>query len=115
MSAKLTVPEAQIWEVETNLKMERSLSIERNVKTFLMKLKIIQKINQVKVLELLIYNEQKVLLSTSKKLENLIEQTQTKPQKTLEHKINSSSMRFTFGIFFKLEENWTLGSSNLEV
>ena len=37
MSAKLTVREAHILEVKTNLKMERSFSFEKSVNIFLKK------------------------------------------------------------------------------
>ena len=56
-----------------------------------------------------------LLLSTTKNCETLIEQTQTKPQETLEFKMNKSRQAFHFKPPIQVKEDWILGLTDLEI
>ena len=56
-----------------------------------------------------------LLLSITKNCETLIEQTHTKPQETLEFKMNKSRQTIHFKSPIQVKEDWMLGLTDLEV
>ena len=56
-----------------------------------------------------------LLLSITENCEKLIEQTHTKPQETLELKMNKSRQTFHFKPPIQVKEDWMLGLTDLEV
>ena len=56
-----------------------------------------------------------LLLSITKNCETLIEQTHTKPEETLEFKMNKSRETFHFKPLIQIKETWMLGLVDLEV
>ena len=50
-----------------------------------------------------------------KNLDVLIEQTQRKPEKTIEYKMNKPMETFSIETLLELQENWTIGLTGLEV
>ena len=58
---------------------------------------------------------QDLLLSITKNCETLIEQTHTKPQETLESKMNKSRESFNFKPPIQVKGDWMIGLTDLEV
>ena len=56
-----------------------------------------------------------LLLSITKNFELLIEQTHTKPQETLEFKMNKQRETFHFRPRIQIQGSWMIGLTDLEV
>ena len=62
------------------------------------------------------YNKQEsLLLSIAKSNQEIVENTHSKPQETLEFKMNKQKESFSFDIPLDLPEQWMMGVTSLEV
>ena len=59
--------------------------------------------------------KESLLLSIAKSNQEIVENTHSKPQETLEYKMNKQKESFTFDIPLDLPEQWMMGVTSLEV
>ena len=59
--------------------------------------------------------KESLLLSIAKSNQEIVENTHSKPQKTLEFKMNKQKESFSFDISLELPEQWMMGVTSLEV
>ena len=59
--------------------------------------------------------KESVLLSIAKSNQEIVENTHSKPQETLEFKMNKQKESFSFDIPLELPEQWMMGVTSLEV
>ena len=60
-------------------------------------------------------NKESLLLSFAKSNQEIVENTLSKPQETLELKMNKQKESFSFDIPLELPEKWMMGVTRLEV
>ena len=63
----------------------------------------------------LIDKKESLLLSIAKSNQEIVENTQSKPQKTLEYKMTKQKESFSFDVPLELPEQWMMGVPSLEV
>ena len=59
--------------------------------------------------------KESLLLSIAKSNQEIVENTHSKPQETLEFKMTKQKESFSFDVPFNLEEKWMMGVTSLEV